>query len=615
MLNYDKEDVFWRDFADIPQNPYKSKTDLIGFRCLLVHLVKEGDLSGESYPIAIGYMASLLRMNGASVKIIIIDADSYNKKIFLGYDLICFYPMAALMLELMKMIERVKDGYPDSRICLFNSEQHQHEMILCGPRARDFARGLMGRYLCLDYILIGEAEMSLVKLSEKIAVKNGDFSEIPACFYRDQGQIKFSRKPIAPVNFNFLPYPSRDFLEKGISEDGRNNNSVRIQSSRGCVSPCFYCSESSVNITEGGRKTPWLGRPIKKFVDEIDLLSKRYGVIFFNCIDSSFEGPSGSKGVERMREFRDEIKRRNIQASFKIHLRVETIDKLDNESLRKLKEAGVDILAIGVESGVDTELKSYKKIANSDQSIKVVKRLDEMGIFFPLLGHMMFGPCLRLDDLSKKIEFLETVDRTWDYLDMSNNIIIYYGTAYHDCLREKGLVMNEDEVSGIVTYHYEDERVAGIAKSMSELKNKCPDVIRLHHLLYDALNVMARYSNRMNDHLWKIPDIFEEYKDVLRQILCKVGDVYKNYFIRLIGLAESGWSSRKEENLYQEWILNFFPDMAERTDKLINDLLARCENAGLSTMGLRLMTWLSLINTSIDTSMGGMNTKCCGIPR
>ena len=110
-------------------------------------------------------------------------------------------------------------------------------------------------------------------------------------------------------------------------------------------------------------------------------------------------------------------------------------------------------------------------------------------------------------------------------------------------------------------------------------------------------------------------NIFEEYKDVLRQILCKVGDVYKNYFIRLIGLAESGWSSRKEENLYQEWILNFFPDMAERTDKLINDLLARCENAGLSTMGLRLMTWLSLINTSIDTSMGGMNTKCCGIPR
>ena len=160
-IEYNHEDVFWRDFVLFPDNPYKLDVDLSRFQCLLVYSIKHPDLASQYYPTPIGTMASLVRMNHGRVKILIQDVEEYTRPLFDNWNLICFYPMAVSFSKTIELADRIKSDWPDSRICFFNSDQHQHEMLLCNPEARNFAWIMMKRYPFIDYILVGEAEKSL----------------------------------------------------------------------------------------------------------------------------------------------------------------------------------------------------------------------------------------------------------------------------------------------------------------------------------------------------------------------------------------------------------------------------------------------------------------------
>jgi len=603
MNEYDKNDFFWRDFAKLPDNPYLIDGDFSGFKCLLVHITKEDDFSISDYPIALGYMASLLRMNGGSARILIQYVDRYTPEVFSGYDLICFFPMSVLLRHLLDLTVRVKNDHPEAKVCFFNSEQHQHEMLLCTPAAIDFGYALMEEYSSIDFVLVGEAESAFLRLCEKLADKSCDFAEIPSCLYRDAGEIVLSGKNIAPVDFRYLPFPSRDFLEESISRKGVNSHSPRVQSSRGCVASCLYCVESSANITDGGRKKPWLGRDIIRFVDEIEMLAIRYGAVFFNIIDSSFEDP-GRRGIERMKIFCKEIISRKIEASFKAHFRMETFNKLDDNFLRLLKEAGVDILVIGAESGVDNELRSYKKITTVRKNINNIHRLDDYGKFFILLGHMMFSPCLELSNLPEKVKFLRNIHNGWDYLNMSNNLLVFRGTAYHDLIRENSLALAAEKFFSVIPYRYSDERVRFVASEMGSLRTKCPEVILLHNLLYDALNITARYYNKMNRHLWEREAQFRQFRAGLNELLLRVEDVYCVYFLELVELAAVDSTVEKWDGVYRKWIPGSIPGFLSRAEALISEYIDGCEEAGLPTARLHLKTWMSLINKETNTSRG-----------
>ncbi len=600
---YGKETCSWKPFVSLPDNPYVLKSDISSFKCLLVFLNKKtGSYCGD-YPIALGYMASLLRMNGAGADILVQDVDSYDSDTFSDYDLICFYPMVALLNETMNYVSKVKGDNHSAKICFLNSEQHQHEMLFCSPRAVEIAENTMDHCHALDFILIGESEYSFIKLCENIAAGSNLFSDLPSCVYRDNGKIKVSTEKIRPVDFMYLPYPSRDFLEETISDENINSFSPRVQSSRGCLGRCLYCTESAANITSGGRTKPWVGRDIISFVDEIEQLARKYKVVFFNVIDSSFEDP-GNEGLERMERFCSEIRARNLEVSFKIHLRFETVSKLSDEFLLMLKEAGVDVLILGAESGLEHELRSYRKRTTAQKTVDGCRRLNDSGRFFQLLGHMMFSPFLTLDDLPLKMEFLKKVRHGWDYMNVSNNVLAFNGTAYHDLIDKKGLTIKNKELNGTVSYRFQDERVQYVAEEMGRLKIKCPEIIYLNNHIYDALNIKTRYHNKMNRHLWVEEKTFNLFKENLQSQLNEIEEIYSSYFLSLVQLAGSEWNEDEAGGIYEKWIAGVIPSAEEKMKKLIHTLIADLQSRGLSTSKLFMKTWMSVINTEINTASG-----------
>ncbi len=607
LLNYNKNDIFWRDFADLAGSPYKLKTPLDNFKCLLVSFTRAGDYSRNDYPISLGYMASLIRMNRGKARILTSDIGDYHPGDFNGYDLVCIYPLTALWGKILETIKRIKQD-TGSKICLFNSEQHQHEMILCAPQAKQFAGKLMDKFPEIDFALVGEAEFSFIRLCEKINKKENNFSSIPSLLYRQGEEVRASAAPISPVEFDFLPFPSRDYLEKTISE-GVNTHSPRIQSSRGCVSPCLYCTESFTNITAGGRKAPVIQRDIIRFVDEIEMLSAKYKVVFFNVIDSSFEDP-GQKGIGRINQFCDQIIKRGIKASFKIHFRAETAAGASDELLLKLKRAGVDILVLGVESGIKKELDSYRKIAGPEQSLASVKRMESFaGKFFIVLGHMMFSPVLILDDLPQKLDFLKKLNHTWDYLEMSNNVLIFPGTAYHEWIKQEGLVLEHDVLSPLIPYRFRDPRVKFVAQALSSLKLKCPSIIPLNMLFYEAGNLISRYYNKMNSHLWPKEEALENFRKEILRVQSEWGQILSAYSLEATELAKQEWSKEEAEAIYKKYFPRPVDNLLARTKSSLAALLHEFEQAQLSVKKVYFKPWLSLLYAVTDTSQGKIRTN------
>lgn len=596
----------WKGFPGLNGTPYRTAAPLTGFKCLLVHPSQQGDTSDFDHPVSLGYAASLVRMNGGEAAIRTVQMEACNISHFAGYDLVAVFPMSALLDDTLSVARKVKSDLPDSRFCFFNSDQHQHEKILGVPGARAYGRALMERFPEIDFVLIGESEEGFLSLCESIHAGKKGMDHVPGCYYRVDGGVVLSREPVHPSDFRYLPFPARDHLREGIGPDGINRQSVRIQSSRGCLSPCLYCVESSTNILPGIRRETWKAREIPRFVDEIELLAKRYGAVFFNVIDSSFEDP-GRLGLSRIGSFCEEILSRGIRASFKVHLRAETIEKLDDVRLKRMKASGIDILVLGAESGLDEELRSYRKIARSEQTRLGLARLDALDLFFPLLGHMMFSPLLRLDDLPGKVSFLKEIRRGWDYLNLSNNLLVFTGTAYHTLLQKEKLTLPHDLLSPVIPYRYVDERVRHVAEELGGLRHGIPSVIPLHNGFYEAWNLVGRISNPMNAHLREREGVYRRFRGNLDDLLSRAEETYSRFFLEVVDLARSGWSADAARRLRDDRLASSIPILAEEIRSLLDGFLDVFDRAGLSTGRLHLKTWLSVINSRVDTSSGKMN--------
>jgi hypothetical protein len=458
---------------------------------------------------------------------------------------------------------------------------------------------LMHQIPVIDFCLIGEAEYSFIALCNALFDGGGAFHNLPHALYRENGKIHVTTRSQKPVQFESLPFPSRDHLERSLAPSGVNSASIRIQSSRGCISACRYCVESCVNLPQKGRTKAWIEKPLALFIDEIKMLSERYGAYYFNINDSSFEDP-GRRGIGRMLRFCSGIKKLGIAASFKIHLRAETLDRLDDKAFDLLKEAGVDIIVVGVESGLPAELDAYGKRATAEIIQRSIRRVDRDGRFFLLTGHMMFSPLLHLDDLPAKVAYLRKIGRGWDYLNLSNNLLVFYGTAFHRAIEMEGLVeKTPGEVRPVVPYRYRDPRVGKISNAVSALRTSIPEVISLQNLLYDACNMRARFSNPSNGHLTLFASQFHEYEQVVNDVKEQLQDIYKCYWDDCYAAVTRGLTIPDAEYIA--------PDIAGLYDRLCEGerkILTSLHVSGLNTDRLHLKTWLSVINTAKNTSWG-----------
>lgn len=544
-------------------------SDLAVLFCFPVLDRNESDL--PEHPISQRILVSVARQAGCHVEsqLAFVDSDqvkfSPNLKKVPSH--IVIHPTIGSLEGLVSVVKQYRKAYPRVEIILHNSDQHQHEKMIGGPGGEKIAGHLLDTIDGIDSIILGFAEHSLLSLllgkPTAAVVRRAGRGIVPARFF----------------NFASLPSP-----ELPAESQAARSRTIRVQRSRGCLSPCTYCIEGQANRWSEKEK-PWDGGSIKDFVDELENLQEK-GFFFINVIDSSFEDP-GRRGISDLLNICRGIVERKLTLSFKIHLRAETVLKFSRSDFDLMKAAGIDVLVIGIESGSQLELDFYKKIATKDVSRKAFKTLEAMqGRFCVILGYIMFSPISTSEILREKTEFLRDIERGWDFLNLTNRLRVYWGTRIHHQLVKEGLSDDTKPTPDYVPFRFREDAVATLDEKFSRLKSERPGFSRLNRLIYDALNLEARMLNPANAaYLDLAGQSFTEFQQKLKERKRYLSDLYADAFLSVIDQPNS------------EFLPRFDPDeYADALEGDVKNCLSFVDQLEPSPTTLQLQTWLSVFD-------------------
>jgi len=432
------------------------------------------------------------------------------------------HPMFATIEKVLTCLKKDSIKKDSSMICLGNSDQHQHEMCIGGLKEIDVAKWILSKHHQIDLIFTDRNhEFSIAQLVFNMVNNKHIFGDLGCCVYRTENSIHINQH-YKYFKINTLPM---------ISLPPNYPEVVRIRSSVGCRAVCTYCIESSSNNC---KTVLWMGLPPKRFIDEMVHIKQTFHRHFFNIVDSSFEDSENKKN-ERINNILSHLIHCNESFSLKIHLRTETINTID---LNILKQSGIDVIITGIESGAQDELKYFNKIASVEVSKKSFIKLSECNLFFVVLGHIMFTPLTTKEYLLDKIQFIHSINRSWDFMSMTNWLLVYWGSKIHNIIKEKNLVIEESPVK-YVKYKFCDESVEKIAIVMDKIKTVCPFIMNMHKQFYDTGNILSRFQNPANDHLKIMENDFIKLKTIYQEQQQKVGAIYDHIMLELIDMSDN----------------------------------------------------------------------------
>lgn len=291
--------------------------------------------------------------------------------------------------------------------------------IAGGPHASAMPENLLKSGF--DIVVIGEGEGALAKIA-----KGEKFGNIRGIAYRRKKRI-LHNPPQLPLDLNKLPLPARHLVEKGGTDRPYLASGTRyfpwapIITSRGCPFDCYFCSKKIF-----GHK--FRARNPEDVLAEIDFLVNKYQIKEIDFYDDCF-----NLDIKRAEMIMDLIDRRG----YKLHLRFNNgirADRITKRLLLKMKKAGTDYIAYGIESGDQQILKLIPKREGLKQTRKAVRLTHEVGI--PVAGFFIFGLIGDTKEtMQKTINFAKSLPLDWAFFNIATP---YPGTRMEEMIQQRG---------------------------------------------------------------------------------------------------------------------------------------------------------------------------------
>lgn len=270
----------------------------------------------------------------------------------------------------------------------------------------------------LDLVLRSSDDYSLLKVI-RANFEDELLEHIPNIAFRNKsGNIIVTKMMDSDYSLDSLPMPDRRLydIEKYLKRDVE----TIVKSCRGCPGNCLFCIKTKFE--------KFKVFSIKRFCDEIEeLLGMGFQSFFF--ADDTF-----AFSDKRLKEFYDEVKRRNLVFKWTSNIRIKDINEF---KLKKMKEIGAYRVFVGIETINAQTQKTINKNLNKElikEKLALLKKYDmEFHASF-ILGN----PGDTEEDLRATIEFVKEVDPT---LVTFNLIKIYPGLDMYDNPKKYGLIM------------------------------------------------------------------------------------------------------------------------------------------------------------------------------
>ena len=215
----------------------------------------------------------------------------------------------------------------------------------------------------VDFICIGEGEKSFIELVDKIK-NNEDYTSVKGIWIKEKGKIY--KNPIRELeeNLDNISFPDRGALPDHYYKDeliGTN-----ILTSRGCPYHCSFCQNKHLMKIYKNKGKFVRYRSFENIFSEIDFLIKRYNIKKLYFSDETF-----TLNKKRILDFCNEYKKR-YNMPFMCQTR---IDRLDEETISALKNAGCFHVSLAIESGNNEIRKNLLKKPYTNKQIENIFEL------------------------------------------------------------------------------------------------------------------------------------------------------------------------------------------------------------------------------------------------
>ena len=232
-----------------------------------------------------------------------------------------------------------------------------------------------------DFILIGEAEMTLLDLLNAICKKESDFFKIQGLAFKQNNAIVKTERRTVIKNLDSLPFPAWDLIDmmpyRKMWLQHKGYFSMNVATTRGCPFKCNWCAKPIY----GNRYNT---RSPENVVLELKMLKERFHFDHIWFCDDIFGLKPGWVNA-----FANMIEKEDLELHFKIQARADLL--LQEDYVKDLARAGCSNAWMGAESGSQKILDAMDKGTTVKQIYDATRLLKKHNIhpsFFIQFGYL-----------------------------------------------------------------------------------------------------------------------------------------------------------------------------------------------------------------------------------
>ncbi|HYP26918.1 MAG TPA: RiPP maturation radical SAM C-methyltransferase [Blastocatellia bacterium] len=276
------------------------------------------------------------------------------------FGLIGFSVVFQQLLSSVALAKALKSRYPDIPIVMGGAGFED-----------DIADEIMRNCPQVDYLHCGDAELSFPEMVRRL-YKGESMRDLKGIMWRDGGEVIYAGRAPNFSDMNSTPIPDFDeyFYARRessyIDYEGARQVLLPIETARGCwwgeKNHCTFCG-----LNRSGME--FRAKDADNVIEQIEALTRRYGIFHFNAIDNILAPEYSSKLFGRLAE-----------ANTDIRLHYEVRPSISRAQLKEMRKGGLFSVQPGVESLSTNILKIMRKHTTGMRNLELIKWCTYYGI-------------------------------------------------------------------------------------------------------------------------------------------------------------------------------------------------------------------------------------------
>ncbi len=359
-------------------------------------------------PLGLAYIAGALKRAGYESRIVDMQVADTDIQDLIGSHapkLLGFSVTTWTFKQVLEQAKHLKRRFP------------QLTFIAGGPHATALPEQMLDGGF--DAVVRGYGEETIVELVENLD-RPDLWTDIAGLSYKRQGDMQHNPKRDPPDSLEGLPFPAFDLLNI------ERYRWCSVSSSRGCSARCLFCADSHLFAKRVLLRSP------QSFVDELEWLYQEKGIRKFYFVDEQFTFDDA-----RAQQICRDIIQRGMKIEWLVNSRV---DRVTEDLLHLMKQAGCVSIAFGIESGSNAILRRIHKGARAQTALSAVRMAKAANI--RVKTSWIVGLPGTFEEQLESIDLMQAMEP--NHIDVFL-LTIYPGTPLWRRAKEFGITIDRDD--------------------------------------------------------------------------------------------------------------------------------------------------------------------------